>query len=316
MKIVILDGATTGAAEIWSPLEQFATVEAYERTATDEIVARCADADIVLTNKVPMTADTISQLPKLRYIGVLATGYNIVDCAAAAKAGIVVTNIPSYSTQSVAQHAIALLLAITNRVESYAAAVKFGVWTKCPDFTFRIEDWAELDGKVFGIVGYGNTGRATAHIAAALGMTIAVVTSKPQSELPDGYIKMEMDEMFAKADVVSLHCPLTPATKHLVNSERLAMMKPSAILLNTSRGPVVDAEALTEALRDNKIFAAGIDVLDVEPPTADNPLLNAPRCFITPHIAWASTEARARLVAIAIANVEAFVNGSPRNRVN
>ena len=315
--IVCLDGATLYPKDDshWHLFDALGTLTVYDRTPASEVVARLADADIALTNKTPIDARAIAALPRLRYIGVLATGYNIVDVAAATAAGITVTNIPAYSTHSVAQQAIALLLAITNRVESYADAVRAGRWTACPDFTFRLEDWHELAGKTFGIVGFGNTGRATAAIAAAMGMDIAVYTSKSKDMLPDGYRKVDLDTLFATSDVVSLHCPLTPDTKGLVDSRRLASMKPSAILINTSRGPVVGADALANALEQNEIFAAGIDVLDIEPPTAENPLLQAPRCFITPHVAWSSVEARERLAQIATNNISAFLAHSPVNIV-
>ncbi len=291
-------------------------ISCYTETPARKIVDHALAHNMVLTNKVPLTAKHIAALPDLKYIGVLATGYNIIDLAAATEAGIVVTNIPAYSTASVAQHAISLLLAITNRVESYSTEVHGGRWTASSAFTFLIEDWHELDGKTFGVVGFGNTGRATAAIAKALGMKIAVYTSKSQQELPEGYVKVGLDELFANSDVVSLHCPLTPDTQGLVNSRRLRLMKRSAILINTSRGPVVNATDLAKALVEGRIYAAGIDVLDNEPPRPGNPLLAAPRCYITPHIAWESVEARERLLDIAAENVKAFIDGNPINVVN
>lgn len=300
----------------WERFARSGSVAVYERTMPEELVERCRSARIILTNKVPLTAEVIGRLPELRYIGVLATGYNIVDTAAASLHGVVVTNIPAYSTASVAQTAISLLLTITNRVEHYAEAVRNGRWTACRDFTFRDFPLTELDGKSFGVVGFGHTGQATARIAAALGMKIKVYTSKPQESLPDGYEKMSLDTLFASCDVVSLHCPLTDATRGLVNAGRLASMKSGAILLNTSRGPVVDERALAGALDSGHIAAAGLDVLSSEPPRADNPLLKARNCFITPHVAWASEEARGRLMDIAFANIEAFGNGCPQNVVN
>lgn len=319
MDIVILDAATTYPAsdEKWKIFESIGSLTVYDRTPydSDEIVCRCKDADAVLTNKVPLSADTLSRLPRLRYVGVLATGYNIVDVSAAAGRGIVVTNIPAYSTASVAQMAFALLLAITNRVEHYAGENRKGRWPACADFSYRDFPLMELAGKTFGVVGLGNTGSATAAIAAAFGMKVAVVTSKEQSQLPDGYVKMDLDELFAKADVVSLHCPLTPSTKHLADTRRLALMKPTAILLNTGRGPLVDEEALAAALNEGRIYAAGVDVLSCEPPKPDNPLLSARNCFVTPHIAWASDEARCRLLDIAYANLRAFADCTPVNTV-
>ena len=319
MDIVILDAATTYPAsdEKWKIFESIGSLTVYDRTSydSDEIVSRCKDADAVLTNKVPLSADTLSRLPRLRYVGVLATGYNIVDVSAAAGRGIVVTNIPAYSTASVAQMAFALLLAITNRVEHYAGENRKGRWPACADFSYRDFPLMELAGKTFGVVGLGNTGSATAAIAAAFGMKVAVVTSKEQSQLPDGYVKMDLDELFAKADVVSLHCPLTPSTTHLADTRRLALMKPTAILLNTGRGPLVDEEALAAALNEGRIYAAGVDVLSCEPPKPDNPLLSARNCFVTPHIAWASDEARCRLLDIAYTNLRAFADCTPVNTV-
>lgn len=316
MSLVILDAATvypTGDSR-W---QSFGDVVVYDRTPVADIVDRCSGAKMVLTNKVPFDAATIAALPDLKYIGVLATGYNIIDTEAARKSGIVVTNIPAYSTMSVAQQAISLLLAMTNRVADYAAADAKGAWCRCPDFSYRLADWHELAGKTFGIVGLGNTGMATAAIAAALGMNVLAYTSKPQTALPDGYTKAEsLEQLFATADVLSLHCPLTPETRGLVNDRTLALMKSSAIIINTSRGPVVDEDALARALNNGTIAAAGLDVLCQEPPADDCPLIGARNCYITPHIAWASTEARERLFNIALDNVKAFVGGNPINIVN
>lgn len=317
-RIVCLDGATLYPMgdPHWAPFAEVAAFEVYDRTAPDEIIERVGGAEMILTNKVVIDAATIAALPALKYIGVLATGYNIVDIAAARAAGITVTNIPAYSTSSVAQLVFALLLSITNRVEYYASENSRGRWAKCPDFSFRDIEWSELAGKTFGIVGLGSIGHAVARIASAFGMKVAVFTSKKASELPDGYTKMDLDELFAAADVLSLHCPLTPGTRNLVDARRLALMKPTAILINTSRGPVVDEQALADALNSGRIYAAGLDVLAQEPPKADCPLLGARNCFITPHIGWASVEARERLMDIAIANVRAFADGSPQNVVN
>lgn len=316
MSLVILDAATVYPADD-SRWQAFGDVVVYDRTPVGDIVGRCRGAEMVLTNKVPFDAATIAALPDLKYIGVLATGYNIIDTEAARKSGIVVTNIPAYSTMSVAQQAISLLLAMTNRVADYAAADAKGAWCRCPDFSYRVADWHELAGKTFGIVGLGNTGSATAAIAASLGMKVLAYTSKPQSALPDGYTKAEsLEQLFATADVLSLHCPLTPDTRGLVNDRTLALMKSSAIIINTSRGPVVDEDALARALNNGTIAAAGLDVLCQEPPSADCPLIGARNCYISPHIAWASTEARERLFNIALDNVKAFVGGNPINIVN
>ena len=321
MKLVCLDGATLYQVQPtldarWETISALCDCTIWERTAPGELVERLKGAQMALTNKTVIDAAAIAQLPDLKYIGVLATGYNVVDTEAAKAAGITVTNIPAYSTASVAQHAIALLLAIVNRVETYASAVSRGEWTESLDFTFRIQDWHELTGKTFGVVGFGNTGQATAAIAAALGMRIAVYTSKNQSELPEGYVKVDLDTLFAESDVVSLHCPLTSETAGLVDARRLGMMKPTAILINTGRGPLVNARDLAEALVEGRIYAAGVDVLDNEPPHFDNPLLAAPRCYITPHIAWSSAEARERLLGIAVENIKAYLGGNPINIVS
>lgn len=319
--LVCLDAATLYPTtlpldEHWRLFEGVCDINLWDRTPASKVVSRLERATMALTNKTPIDARAIASLPELRYIGVLATGYNVVDIDTARRAGIVVTNIPAYSTASVAQHAISLLLAITNRVETYADMVSRGAWTACPDFTFTIEPWHELRGRTFGVIGFGNTGRATAAIAAALGMDIAVYTSKEQSQLPEGYRKVDIDTLFTDSDVVSLHCPLTPSTHHLVDARRLRQMRRDAILINTGRGPLVDAVALARALVQGRIFAAGIDVLDNEPPRPGNPLLSAPRCFVTPHIAWSSIEARRRLLDIAVSNVKAFLAGSPINVVS
>ena len=278
---------------------------------------RAADADIVLTNKVPFSADTLRQLPRLRFICVLATGYNIIDTEAAARQGVVVANIPDYSTMSVAQMAFAHILNITNHVTSYAREVADGKWTNCPDFCFWDSALTELAGKTMGIVGLGNTGMATARIAVAMGMKVVAMTSKSADTLPEGITPAPLDDVLASADVVSLHCPLTPSTRHLINAASIAKMKPSAILINTGRGPLVDEQAVADALNGGRLAAFGADVLSQEPPRGDNPLLSARNCFLTPHIAWATLEARTRLMSTATENVRQFIAGEPvANRVN
>lgn len=317
-KIVCLDGAAIYPADSheWDCMKKLGDCTIYNRTAPDEIAERASDAEILLTNKVPVSSTLIESLPKLRYIGVLATGYNIVDTAAAGKAGITVTNIPAYSTMSVAQHTIALMMAVASGTESYSASVHAGDWCRCNDFSYRLFDWRELAGKTFGIVGLGNIGSAVARIASAMGMKIAVSTSKTQEALPEGYRKMELDELFSNADIISLHCPLTDNNKGLVDCRRLSMMKTSSILINTARGPLVDETALADALDKHRIAGAGLDVLCNEPPHEDCPLLTAPNCIITPHIAWASQEARERLMVIAVQNIKAYLSGLPENAVN
>lgn len=318
MKICILDGYSLNPGDLdWSPVERLGDVTLFDRTPADKIVERAADADIVLTNKVPFSADTLRQLPRLRFICVLATGYNIIDTEAAARQGVVVANIPAYSTMSVAQMAFAHILNITNHVASYAREVADGKWTNCPDFCFWDSALTELAGKTMGIVGLGNTGMATARIAVAMGMKVVAMTSKSADTLPEGITPAPLDDVLASADVVSLHCPLTPSTRHLINAASIAKMKPSAILINTGRGPLVDEQAVADALNGWCLAAFGADVLSQEPPRGDNPLLSARNCFLTPHIAWATLEARTRLMSTATENVRQFIAGEPvANRVN
>lgn len=316
MKIVILDGYGMNPGDMsWQAIAELGKLTVYDRTAAADVIPRADGAEIVLTNKTVITAADIEALPALRYIGVLATGYNVVDTAAAHRRGIVVTNIPAYSTDSVAQMVFAHLLAITNRVEHYAADNRAGRWSACPDFCYWDRPIHELAGKTMGIIGFGNIGRAVSRIALAFGMKVLAYTSKSQDALPEGVVKADMDGVFTGSDIVSLHCPLTDTTHHLVNAQRLAMMKPSAILINTGRGPLVDDEALAAALASHSILAAGIDVMTTEPPAASNPLLSVVNCFITPHQAWATTEARKRLLDIAAANIRAFLTGHPQNVV-
>ncbi len=317
MKIVILDSYTIDQGELsWSGLEEQADVTIYERTAPEDVVTRCKGAEIVLTNKVVLNAEVLNMLPRLQYIGVLATGYNVVDLDAATKQNIVVTNIPAYSTHSVSQMVFCHLLNIIGRVDDYARKNREGKWTNSPDFSYLEHNLIELHGKKMGIVGLGNTGMATAHIASAFGMQVLAFTSKEQENLPFGIKKVDMDTLFTQSDVVSLNCPLSEATNKLINSERLKQMKNSAILINTGRGPLVDDEAVAAALADGEIAAYGADVVTTEPIPADNPLLKAPNCYITPHIAWATCEARQRLIDICTENVRAFIQGEPINQIN
>lgn len=318
-RVVVLDGYATVAGDLdWSALHALfpGEVTVYERTLPGEVVGRAAGAELVLTNKVPLTAAMMECLPQLRYIGVLATGVNIVDVEAAAARGIVVTNVPAYSTPSVAQLAIAHLLNITNAVAQYAVEARQGAWSRSPDFSYLSVPVMELAGKVMGIVGYGAIGARVADIALALGMRVVALTSKPQSSLPAGVTRAEdLDALLATADVVSLHCPLTASTRGMIGERELRLMKPTAILLNTARGPLVDEQALADALSQGRLLAAGLDVMTLEPPREDNPLLREPRCFVTPHIGWASRESRERLMATTVANVEAYLAGAPVNVV-
>ena len=317
MKIVILDGYTANPGDLsWGSLKELGEVTVYERTRREEIAGRAADADIVLTNKVVMDREMMALLPRLKYIGVLATGYNVVDIEAARERDIIVTNVPAYSTESVAQTVFAHLLTVTNRTEHYAEQNRLGRWAQTRDFCYWDTELTELAGKTMGIVGLGHIGRRVAEIALAFGMQVKAMTSKKAEELPAGIQKAELQSLLASSDVVSLHCPLTEGTKHLIHRETLRLMKPSAILINTGRGPLVDDEALAEALNEGRLRAYCADVVTEEPPKADHPLLHAPNAFITPHIAWATVEARKRLLQTAIGNVEAFVNGHPVNVVS
>jgi glycerate dehydrogenase len=317
MKIVVLDGHTLNPGDLsWEPLQELGECAIHERSAPDEVVPRSQGASILITNKVPLTRAQMAQLPDLRYIGVTATGYNIVDAAAARERNIHVTNVPTYGTRSVAQMTFALLLELAHHVGHHAQTVREGRWSRSPDFCYWDHPLIELDGLTAGIVGFGRIGRAFAELALAFGMRVLVFSRSTAAELPAGMRRADLDTLLRQSDVVSLHCPLTPETKHLVNAPRLALMKPTAFLLNTSRGPLVDDLALADALNNGRLAGAGLDVLSVEPPPADNPLLRARNCLITPHIAWATHAARARLMATSIANVRAFLSGSPQNVVN
>ena len=316
MKIVILDGYTANPGDLtWKELEEMGELTVYDRTSPSETVARAAEADIVLTNKVIIGKTEMEQLPNLKYIGVLATGYNVVDIEAAHERGIIVTNVPAYSTESVAQMVFAHLLTVTNRTEHYAIQNRNGKWSSNPDFSYQDTKVMELAGKTFGIVGLGNIGRRVAQIALAFGMKVKAFTSKPAETLPKGIVKADMKELFSTSDVISLHCPLTADTRYLINTESLGWMKNSAIVINTGRGPLVDDQAVADALADGKIAAYCADVLTEEPPKADNPLLAQENAYTTPHIAWATYEARIRLIQVASNNVRAFINGTPQNVV-
>jgi glycerate dehydrogenase len=321
MEIVVLDGHTANPGDLdWTPLEELGDLKVYDRTAPDQVLARIGDAGAVITNKVPFDAARLQQFPQLQYIGVTATGYNIIDVAAARQHQVTVTNIPAYSTASVAQMTFALLLELTQQVGLHAAAVASGRWSAAPDFCFWDKPLVELEGKTLGLVGYGQIARRVALIASAFGMQIVTTTRNPAKyldhplEVPTRFASL--DELLQESDVVSLHCPLTDETSRLINAARLAQMKPSALLLNTSRGAVVDEAALADALNNDRLAGAGLDVLSSEPPAADNPLLSARNCLITPHIAWATGAARKRLLDVAIANLKAFLHGRPQNVVS
>lgn len=310
LRICILDGFTLNPGDLsWAPLEAIGDVGIFDRTPPDEVLQRAAGAEVVLTNKCPLTAAIIEALPELRYIGVLATGYNVVDVAAARVRGIPVCNVPEYGTRAVAQATFALLLELTNHVGHHAATVADGRWSTNADWCYWDQPLVELRGLTLGLVGAGRIGGAVGEIARAFGMRVMVHSRSSPEAAP-------LDRLFEESDVVSLHCPLTPETQGLVNARQLARMKPSAFLINTSRGPLVDEVALADALNRGQIAGAALDVLSAEPPPADNPLLNAKNCIITPHIAWAARAARARLLNVAVQNVRAYLAGRPQNVVN
>lgn len=316
MKIVALDGYAANPGDLsWDELKALGECVIYDRTAPEEVLERAADAEVVLTNKVVITAEMMAALPQLKYIGVMATGYNIVDIDAARERGIIVTNIPSYSTDSVAQMVFAHILNIAQQVQHHSEAVHQGRWTSSKDFCFWDTPLIELRGKKIGIVGLGHTGYTTARIAIGFGMEVYAYTSKSSFQLPPEIKKMELDQLFSECDIISLHCLLTDKTRELVNAARLKLMKPTAILINTGRGQLVNEQDLADALNNGQIYAAGLDVLSQEPPKADNPLLTARNCYITPHIAWASAAARERLMGILLDNLKGYVEGKVINNV-
>ena len=316
MKIVVLDGYTLNLAEAFQKeLADLGECLYYDRTPAEKVLERLQEAEVAFTNKVVLSEEIIAALPKLKYIGVLATGYNVVDIEAAKMRGIVVTNIPAYSTESVAQTVFAHLLTISNQVAHYTEEARTGMWCKCPDFTYTNTPLLEWNGKTMGIVGLGNIGLAVARIALAFGMKVIAYTSKKKEELPEGISSVSKKELFQQSDVLSLHCPLTSETREFVCAETLSWMKPTAIIINTSRGLVVNEADLAQALNEEKICAAGVDVLSTEPPKEDNPLLSARNCYITPHIAWATLEARTRLMRIAIDNLKSYQAGFVKNNV-
>lgn len=317
MKIVVLDGHTVNPGDLsWDALREMGEVEVYPRTAANEILERVKGADIVLTNKVPLNAETLSKLPELKMIGVLATGFNTIDIEAAREQGIVVCNVPAYSTDSVAQMVFAHILNITNRVDSFARQNREGRWSEGPDFCYWDTPLCELAGKTLGIVGLGSIGCKVARIARDFGMDVFAYTSKNSADLPEGIQKTTMEGLLSTSDILTLHCPLTPETRKLINEDSLRRMKKGAILINTGRGPLVDEQAVADALASGRLGAYGADVMCSEPPAADNPLLSQPHAYLTPHVAWATREARSRLMEIAVANVKAFEAGIPQNVVN
>ena len=318
MKIVVLDGYALNPGDLsWSAFEKFGELVVYDRTATHKVLERAEGATIIFTNKTLITADTIHKLPLLKFIGVLATGYNVVDVEFAKAKGVVVSNVPGYGSSSVAQATFALLLGLCHRVQRHSDLVFDGKWSASPDFCFWEYPQVELSGKTMGIIGFGSIGQKVAAIATSFGMHI-IAYSRTQSDQShrDNFKWGTMPELLTQADVVSIHCPLFPETEGLINKKSLALMKPSAFLLNTSRGPIIVENDLAEALNNDVIAGAGIDVLSVEPPTKNNPLFKAKNCLITPHIAWATKEARSRLMNVSVTNVSSFLKGKPENVVS
>ena len=317
VKIVILDAYTANPGDLdWNAFNVLGQLKTYDRTSAESVIERAADAEIVLTNKTVLSAEIIGSLANLRYIGILATGYNVVDLRAAGMRGVPVTNIPAYSTPAVAQMVFAHVLNLTQHVASHAENVRKGDWSNCLDFCFWNTPLTELKGQTFGIIGLGQIGREAAAIASAFGMRVIAYNHRASRELPNNIEMVDLDEVFRESDVLSLHCPLTEKNHHLVNSKRLAEMKCSAILINTARGPLIDTEALAKALHEGEIAGAGLDVMETEPPIVGHPLFSAPNCHITPHIGWAAQAARRRLIEIAAKNVKSFLDGKPENVVN
>ena len=317
MKIVVLDGYGVNPGDLsWETLEALGDVEVYPRTAPEDVFDRCFNAEIILTNKVVINKQILVSLPRLKYIGVLATGYNVVDVDTASDLDIIVTNIPAYSTDSVVQMTFAHILTMTNRVEHYTQQNRNGRWSNNPDFVYWDTPLIELAGKTMGIVGLGNIGMKVAQLARCFGMEVYAFTSKASSLLPEGIQKTTFEGLLSVSDILSLHCPLNRSTREMINASSLAKMKEGALLINTGRGPLVNEADVAEALRSGHLGGYGADVMCQEPPAEDNPLFSAPNADITPHIAWATFEARKRLIAIAVGNVKAFIDGNPVNVVN
>jgi len=317
MNIVVLDGYTLNPGDLtWDELNELGDVIIYDRTSSVELIERSINAEILITNKTNLDRDIIMKLPKLRYIGVLATGYNVVDINAAQEKNIIVTNVPSYSTKSVAQMVLALILELTLNLGIHSSSVKKGEWSESPDFSYWKTPLIELDGLTLGIIGYGQIGREVAKLANSFGMNI-LVNNRSGIEAPEHYIsRVSIDDIFQLSDVISLHLPLTESSRNMITMVELSKMKRSAFLINTSRGPIVNENDLADALNNNIIAGAGLDVLSTEPPSKDNPLLRAKNCVITPHIAWATQASRKRLMSVAVNNVRSFIYGEPKNVVS
>lgn len=318
MKIVILDGYAMNPGDLsWSEMEKLGELKLYDRTPKEAILDRICDAEIVLTNKVILTKEILEKAPAVKYIGVMATGYNVVDTAAARELGIIVTNVPAYSTESVAQLVLAFILELCHHVGEHNRAVQEGAWTSSKDFTFWNYPLIELAGKTLGLIGYGVIGQAVARLAVAFGMNVKIFSRTVKKELETDKIKfVNFDELLEQSDFISLHCPLTEETKGLINKDSISKMLPGAYLINTSRGPVIVEQDLADALNSGKLAGAAVDVVSVEPILADNPLLGAKNCIITPHFGWAPFEARTRLMDVLISNIKAYMEGKPVNVVN
>ena len=316
MKIVILDGQTLNPGDLsWDDLGELGELKIYERTPPDLVKERCDGAEVIITNKALVTRESLTELPDLRYVGVTATGYNVVDLPCCREKSITVTNVPSYSTNSVAQAVFAHILRFTHRVQEHAGSVREGKWSSHPDFSYCLEAIEELEGKQLGILGYGEIGQAVARLGRAFGMSILIHSRSFGQDDPAHGKALPMDELFSQSDILSLHCPLTPETENCVNAECLKGMKKTAFLINTARGPLVDEQALADALESGMIAGAGLDVLSSEPPSSENPLIKARNCFITPHYAWATLAARKRLMKETVSNLRSFLEGKPRNVV-
>ncbi len=316
-KIVILDGYTENPGDLsWEGLAKLGALTVYERTDAKDVVARIGDAEIVYTNKTPITRETIHACPNLKFISVLATGYNIVDVAAAKERGIPVTNIPTYGTAAVGQFAIAMLLEICHHVAHHSDAVHQGRWASCPDWCFWDYPLIELAGKTMGILGFGRIGRTTGRIAKAMGMRVIAYDAHADDEGREIAEYVDLDTLLSSADVIALHCPLFPETEGIINKDNIAKMKDGVIILNNSRGPLIVEQDLCDALNAGKVYAAGLDVVSTEPIRPDNPLLGAKNCLITPHISWAPKESRQRLMDVAVSNLKAYLDGAPINVVN
>ena len=318
MKIVVLDGYTLNPGDLsWDRLSHFGNLKVFERTSVGDILERVGDAEVIFTNKTPLSRETLAALPSVKYVGVLATGYNVVDVGAAKELGITVTNIPTYGTDAVAQFVFALLLEICHHVGSHSEAVKAGDWAKCPDFCFWNYPLIELVGKTIGIIGYGRIGQATGKIAQAFGMRVLAYDMYPDDKLESETMRYsDLDAVLAGADIISLHCPLTESNQEMINEDSISTMKDGVIIINTARGPLINEADLAAALASGKVAGVAVDVLSSEPASIDNPLIHAPNCIVTPHIAWAPRESRERLMNIAVDSLKSFLDGQSVNVVS